>query len=79
MPASTRYGSRRTGVYTGTSENNGELEIRQTGDMAQGTITTPEGRVVNLLAYDLTRVLDWAWRAASRTPTWPSRRRVAAT
>lgn len=46
-------------AYRGTSENGGSFEIRQTDDRVQGTITTAEGRRIQLLAYDLTRVFPY--------------------
>jgi hypothetical protein len=46
-------------VYQGTSEDGGKLEIRQNGDVVQGTITTGDGRQFALLAYDLTRVFAY--------------------
>ncbi len=46
-------------VYHGTAEGGGRFEIRQNGDVVQGTIFTADGRQIGLLAYDLTRVFEY--------------------
>jgi hypothetical protein len=45
--------------YTGTSEKGEKLDLSQTGHDITGTITTPNGRTVTVIAYDLTDVFHY--------------------
>jgi hypothetical protein len=45
--------------YTGTSEKGEKLDLRQSGHNITGTITTPSGPTVNVIAYDLTDVFHY--------------------
>ena len=45
--------------YTGTSEKGEKLDLRQSGHNITGSITTPNGPTVNVIAYDLTEVFHY--------------------
>jgi hypothetical protein len=45
--------------YTGTSEKGEKLDLRQAGHNIAGTITSPNGPTVNVIAYDLTEVFHY--------------------
>lgn len=47
-------------TYTGTAEDGTKLELSQNGDLVQGTFSLPDGRRIQLLAYDLTRVYKYS-------------------
>lgn len=46
--------------YLGTSEKGEKLDLRQDGRTITGSITAPDGRKVDVLAYDLTRVFEYS-------------------
>jgi hypothetical protein len=46
--------------YTGTSEKGEKLDLRQDGHAITGNITTPDGRRVDVIAYDLTHVFSYS-------------------
>ena len=53
-----------SGLYTGTSESGGRLELHQDGHSVHGTITMPQGRAVSVLGYDLTQVFGYQVRGS---------------
>ena len=51
--------------YTGTSEKGEKLDLKQEGHVITGAITTPSGRKVDVLAYDLTDVFQYSLKGSA--------------